>query len=107
MARTVHEVTVEELEATREAGPVRVIDVRSPEEYATGHVPGAVNVPLEDLLAAPAASAPEGAHVVCQTGRRSAEAVRALEEAGVPAFSVAGGTTAWIDSGRTIEGGTR
>ncbi|MFC4494688.1 rhodanese-like domain-containing protein [Streptomyces ovatisporus] len=106
MTRTVREVTVEELEAQRNLGDVQVIDVRSPEEYATGHVPGAVNMPFEDLLAAPAASARAGAHVVCHSGRRSAEAVRALGEAGIPAVSVAGGTAAWIESGRKIEGGT-
>ncbi|MFR9676518.1 rhodanese-like domain-containing protein [Streptomyces sp. TR06-5] len=104
MRHTVREVTVEELDAARGAG-AQVLDVRSPQEFAEGHVPGAVNVPLEDLLAAPAASAEEGAHVVCRSGRRSAEAVGALAAAGVNAVSVAGGTVAWIDSGREIEGG--
>lgn len=107
MSGTVREVTVEELEAAQELGGVQVIDVRSPEEYAKGHVPGAVNMPLEELFAAPAASAPDGAYVVCQSGRRSAEAVRALEAAGVSALSVAGGTAAWSDSGRRTEGETR
>lgn len=100
----VHEVTVEELAEARERG-VRVLDVRSQQEYLQGHVPGAVNVPLEELLAAPTAAGADGAHVVCQSGRRSLEAARALEEAGVAAASVAGGTSAWIESGRSVEGG--
>ncbi len=106
MSRTVREVTVAELAAARERG-VRVLDVRSPQEYAQGHVPGAVNVPLDELLTAPAAAGTDGVHVVCQSGRRSAEAVRALEEAGVAAVSVAGGTSAWIEAGRGIEGGAK
>ncbi|EST35261.1 hypothetical protein N566_17770 [Streptomycetaceae bacterium MP113-05] len=104
MDHTVHEVTVEELAASREGG-VTVLDVRSPQEYAQGHVPGAVNVTLEELLSAPAAAGTDGVHVVCQSGHRSAEAVRALQEAGVTAVSVAGGTSAWIESGRDVEGG--
>ncbi|WP_246538722.1 rhodanese-like domain-containing protein [Saccharopolyspora endophytica] len=31
----------------------RLVDVREPEEFASGHVPGAVNVPLEEVLASP------------------------------------------------------
>jgi rhodanese-related sulfurtransferase len=104
MSSTVREVTVEELAAARERG-ARVLDVRSPQEYARGHVPGAVNVPLEELLAAPASAGSDGVHVVCQSGRRSLEAARALEQAGVTAVSVAGGTSAWAESGRGVEGG--
>ncbi|THA26725.1 rhodanese-like domain-containing protein [Streptomyces sp. RKND-216] len=103
MNSTVREVTVEELAAARERG-VRVLDVRSPQEYAQGHVPGAVNVPLEELLADPASAGSDGVHVVCQSGRRSLEAARALEQSGVTAVSVAGGTSAWIESGREVEG---
>lgn len=103
MNSTVREVTVEEPAAARERG-VRVLDVRSPQEYAQGHVPGAVNVPLEELLAAPASAGSDGVHVVCQSGRRSLEAARALEQSGVTAVSVAGGTSAWIESGREVEG---
>jgi len=66
-----------------------------------------VNVPLEALLASPTSVVAEGAHVVCQSGRRSAEAVHALQQAGVPVVSVAGGTAAWIDPRRKIEGGTQ
>jgi rhodanese-related sulfurtransferase len=45
MARTVRGTTVEEPEAARDAGGVRMTDVRSPEEHGRGHVPGAVEVP--------------------------------------------------------------
>lgn len=95
MNSTVREVTVEELTAARERG-VRVLDTRSPQEYAP---------PLEELLADPASAGSDGVHVVCQSGRRSLEAVRALEKAGVTAVSVTGGTSAWTESGREVEGG--
>lgn len=102
----VRKVTVEEPAAAQERG-ARVLDVRSPQEYAQGHVPGAVNVPLDEPAAAPAAAGTDGVHVVCQSGRRGAEAVRALQEAGVTAVSVAGRTSAWIEAGRGIEGGAK
>ena len=106
MGRTVREVTVEEPAAARASG-AKVLDVHSPQEYAQGHVPGAVNAPLEELSAAPATAGTAGVHVVCPSGRRSAEAVRALEEAGVAAVPVAGGTSAWSESARDVEGEVR
>lgn len=81
-----------------------LIDVRSAEDYAAGHVPGAVNVPFDDVLADPARTYGDGpVHVVCQSGRRSMKAATAMSEAGVPAVSVAGGTSAWVESGRAVE----
>lgn len=81
----------------------RVIDVRSAEEYASGHVPGAVNVPLEDVLAAPRRFAGEELHVICRSGRRSLTAAEAMNAAGARAVSVAGGTSEWIGAGHEIE----
>lgn len=49
----VREVDVEQFAATRRED-VAVVDVRSPEEFVSGHVPGAVNVPLERVVADPA-----------------------------------------------------
>lgn len=106
MSEETPEVTVEELARARTEG-VEVLDVRSAEEYAQGHVPGAVNVPLEDVLAAPAQSAADGVHVICRSGGRSLKAAKALNAAGVRAVSVSGGTSAWIDSGREVEGGVQ
>lgn len=84
--------------------PGSLIDVRSPEEFADGHVPGAVNVPLDDVLADPSRHARDHAvHVICASGRRSLAATEAMVAVGVPAVSVAGGTQAWIDAGRPVE----
>lgn len=58
-----------------------VLDVREPAEFADFHLPGAVNVPLGDILAG---TTPQGpAVVVCAGGVRSAQAVAALEDRGV------------------------
>lgn len=97
------EETVDDLAAAPPAGR-SLIDVRSPEEFATGHVPGAVNVPLDEVLADPSRHHGDGTiHVICQSGGRSMKAASAMHEAGVAAVSVTGGTTAWIDSGRAVQ----
>lgn len=96
------EVTQDEFVAAHESG-MPVVDVRSPDEYAAGHVPGAVNIPLDEVDARSAeftAAAPM--HVICQSGGRSMKASEALAARGVPAMSVAGGTKGWIDAGRPV-----
>lgn len=103
MTENAPEESVEELAAALPTAGA-VIDVRSPEDYAAGHVPGALNVPLDDVLADPSRSYGGGTvHVVCQSGKRSAQAASAMTAAGVHAVSVAGGTSAWSESGRPVE----
>jgi len=63
-----------------------VIDVRSPEEFAAGHLEGAVNLNVEDgtLLAALPSLDPSAAYIVyCRSGRRSAIAVDQMRIAGL------------------------
>jgi rhodanese-related sulfurtransferase/molybdopterin-guanine dinucleotide biosynthesis protein A len=80
-----------------------VLDVRQPDEYEAGHVPGAVLVPL-DQLGARIDEVPKDRHlyVVCRSGGRSATAVGALTAAGYEATNVAGGTLAWIEAGNPV-----
>jgi rhodanese-related sulfurtransferase len=78
-----------------------VVDVREPREYADGHVPGAVNIPMGRLsgrLDEIDRSAP--VYVVCATGNRSSAMTDFLIASGFDAYNVAGGTTAWSRSGR-------
>lgn len=78
-----------------------VVDVREPREYADGHVPGAVNIPMGRLtgrLDEIDRSAP--VYVVCATGNRSSAMTDFLIAAGFDAYNVTGGTTAWTRSGR-------
>ncbi|MFJ7333179.1 rhodanese-like domain-containing protein [Streptomyces sp. NPDC101110] len=83
-----------------------VIDVRTPGEYATGHLPDAHNIPLDHLDAALPAlrtSAQRGdLLVVCASGARSAEACRRLAEAGVAAATLTGGITTWTQLGHDV-----
>jgi len=100
------EVTQDEFVTAHTSG-APVVDVRSPEEYAGGHVPGAVNIPLEQVEARRAEfAAASPMHVICQSGGRSMKASEALAAAGVAALSVAGGTKGWIDAGRPVVTGS-
>jgi rhodanese-related sulfurtransferase len=95
------EVTVEDLAAARDAGPVPLIDVRQPEEYEAGHVPGAKLIPLADVVARTGEVPAEGpVYVICGTGVRSQRAADFYRTRGIEAYSVAGGTKAWVEEGR-------
>jgi phage shock protein E len=100
----VPEIDVAEL-ARRHAAGAFVLDVRTPAEYAEGHVPGAVLLPLQELQAR-WEEVPEGdVLVICKTGARSATAAKALNGAGRTATNVAGGTKAWIEAGHPVDTG--
>ncbi|MFD1393785.1 rhodanese-like domain-containing protein [Lacticaseibacillus jixianensis] len=71
-----------------------IIDVREDFEFATGHVPGAKNIPLSEL-AERYPEVPDGAYIICQTGGRSAGAAEFLQAHGTAVINVAGGTSAW------------
>jgi rhodanese-related sulfurtransferase len=84
-----------------------VLDVRNPDEYEQGHVPGAKLIPLGEL-GARQEEIPDGdpVYVVCASGGRSLAATKAMVEAGYRAVSVAGGTKGWIEQGRPFVTGT-
>jgi rhodanese-related sulfurtransferase len=102
----VREVDVEQF-ATQRREDMSVLDVRSAEEFAAAHVPGAVNVPLEQVIEDPGRYTGQELYVICQSGGRSSKAAEALAAAGVQPVSVAGGTAGWIESGRPVDSGTR
>ena len=82
-----------------------LVDVREPEEYAGGHVPGAVNLPQSDL-ASRLDELPRDrpVYVVCQGGMRSTRAAQFLRQVGfTDIVNVAGGTNAWLAAGRPVE----
>ncbi|GAA3760105.1 rhodanese-like domain-containing protein [Salinactinospora qingdaonensis] len=99
---TVREISVEDV--AMGSGPP-LLDVRSPAEYAQGHVPGARNVPLEQVRAQPHRFTDQPVRTICASGRRSYTAAQAISAAGGQAESVAGGTRAWVESGRPVEQG--
>jgi len=104
---SVPEVDVDELDRVRGDGSP-VIDVRQPDEYDAGHVPGARLIPLAEVAMRAQELPTEGpVYVVCLSGGRSARATEFLRRQGVDAKSVAGGTKAWIDSGRAVTYGSQ
>ena len=85
--------------------PLFVLDVRTPEEFAAGHVPGAVNVP-HDQIASHLAQVPKDQDVVlyCRSGRRVAIAADVLSANGYTRLShLEGDMTAWVGNGRPVE----
>ncbi|MBT2376099.1 transporter [Streptomyces sp. CB00316] len=93
-------------EARTRLHELTVIDVRTPGEYAGGHLPGALNVPLDQIQRA----LPDIRHVaergdvlvVCASGTRSENACRILAENGVTAATLSGGTGAWAADGHEL-----
>ncbi|WP_353115564.1 rhodanese-like domain-containing protein [Microbacterium sp.] len=93
-------ITVEQL-AARDATPL--IDVRERDEFAAGHVPGAVNLPMSEIGNRLDELPDEAFDVICQAGGRSARVVQALEARGYDATNVEGGTGEWIAQGRAVD----
>lgn len=85
-----------------------VIDVRDAWEYVNGHVPGALLAPLMQLgLLLGELPRTEPIYVICATGNRSKSGAGLLRSAGLDAYSVAGGTAAWVRAGHPLVLGTR
>jgi rhodanese-related sulfurtransferase len=84
---------------------LQVIDVRRPAEYASGHVPGAVNVPLDARLAGSERLDPaRPTAVICAGGYRSSAATSILVSHGFTDLrNVLGGTGAWVRDGFPVE----
>lgn len=101
------QVDIAAFHAKHAAGEVGLLlDVRTPGEYAAGHVPGAVNLPLDQLDGADVGKrVPPGqpVYVICEVGGRSARAASLLAGHGVPVVDVAGGTRAWKAAGHALE----
>ncbi len=101
----VPEVDVDQLDQARATG-VPVIDVRQPEEYDAGHVPGARLIPLSEVPGRLAEVPADGeVFVICQTGARSARATDFFRRQGIDARNVTGGTKAWAESGKPVASG--
>jgi rhodanese-related sulfurtransferase len=83
------------------ADGARLIDVRQPDEYAEVHIPEAVLVPLGEVPdRLDAFSTTETNYLVCRSGARSMRAAEFLADRGYDVVNVAGGTLAWVASGR-------
>jgi len=97
------DVSVDELDQRPDTS--LLIDVREPEEFCLGHVPGAVNLPQSEI-----ASKLDGlprehtVYVICEAGNRSCRAAQFLSQVGFQnVVNVEGGTSAWDDAGKPME----
>lgn len=82
-----------------------ILDVREPDEFAAGHVPGALNVPLKQVGAwAKAQPKDRPVMVICRSGKRSLRASAELAEQGfTQVTNVQGGFLAWKERGLPVE----
>ncbi len=96
-------ITAEELTQLQSSG-AWVIDVRTNSEYISGHIPSALNIPLDQLSGAAATwSTTQPIVVYCATGARSAQAATLLAERGFQeVYDLAGGVVSWAGE---LEGG--
>lgn len=94
------EVSVDEASQLRDAGAF-ILDVRQPDEWASGHIPDATLIPLGELPARIAeVPADRQVVVVCRSGNRSAQGRDILLGAGHPSVtSMAGGMNEWMAAG--------
>ncbi len=98
----VEEAGIEALDGPR--ADAVLLDVREPEEYAYGHVPGAVSLPQAEL-ATRIAEVPRDhpVFVICESGTRSLRSTQFLRQMGyAQVTNVRGGTAAWRTSGRRV-----
>ncbi|MCL3861461.1 rhodanese-like domain-containing protein [Actinotalea sp. K2] len=82
-----------------------VIDVREDHEYAAGHVPGALSIPLTQFVdrVTEVTSLPGEVYLICESGGRSAQVTAWLGQQGYDVANVAGGTGAWRAAGYPVE----
>lgn len=105
MAPDPREISNDEAAQSYGADDVVFVDCREPDEWAAGHMPGAIHIPLGQL-AAKAKDVPKDKKViaVCRSGNRSLYAVDILAGSGVQDVkSMAGGMIEWAQKGRPVE----
>lgn len=103
--QTVEQIQVQEAHRLWKQGEAVILDVRSTEEYQSGHIPGALNIHAGRVLNR-AGQIPSGQPVIvhCQSGGRSSIAISALMAAGFKnLYNLSGGIIAWKEAGHPVE----
>ena len=78
---------------------VVLVDVRTPEEFAQGHISGSILLPLQDISKAVAllGNKDQKIYAYCRSGARSAQATQFLKSQGFTSvYSMSGGILAWM-----------
>jgi hydroxyacylglutathione hydrolase len=105
-AVTIPQIDVDELHRwMEEKKDVQVVDVRRPGEFSSGHVPGAINIPLDEFAKSDFHfKSDRPVAVICAGGYRSSLASGIFQSTGVQKlFNVVGGTSAWKEAGFPLQ----
>lgn len=103
-------MTAQEVLRRMEAGTIRLVDIREPEEVAALRIPGAEVAPLSVIRWAALPASREDRPVVfcCRSGRRTSDgSVLLAEVAGGPAWQMEGGVNAWVQANLPVERGKK
>jgi rhodanese-related sulfurtransferase len=101
----IREVSAADAVANPEPGTI-YFDCREPNEYALGHIPGAVFIPRGNLETKIEAAIPRGKKVLiyCASGNRSALAADTMQQMGyTDVASMSGGFRGWVNAGGEVE----
>ncbi len=99
------DVDVATVEAIRQNPGVYLLDVREPDEYAAGHIPGITLIPMGEV-AARLAELPRDKEIIvtCRTGNRSSQVADLLREQGFTnVHNMTGGIVTWEEAGYAVE----
>lgn len=103
----IRELSPSEVRARRERGDAfTLLDVREPNEWSLGHIPGALHIPRGVMESSIETRVPRDQEVVvyCASGNRSAMAADILQQMGYETVSsMRGGIRGWADAGGEVE----
>lgn len=85
-----------------EVGEHKLLDVRSKSEFAAGSIPGAINIPVDELRERISEVPTHDVLVLCQVGQRGHTATLLLNELGISAKNLDGGYRTWVNSPAAI-----
>ena len=85
---------------------IHLLDVRTPSEYAAGHIPGSINIDVfRDDFAEQVDTLLDSKRpvaVYCKSGRRSRNAAKTLTDKGYKVYNLDNGITGWVSAGKGV-----
>lgn len=104
---TVADLTIDDIKSGLASGTIVLVDVREAHEFAAGHIPGSILLPLSVFDASKLPRA-DGRRIVlsCRSGKRSLTAADKAHEQGIPVDAhYAGGFIDWVAHGERVDTG--
>jgi len=99
---SISEISISEFMPIHKKG-IYLVDVREIDEYESGHVAGAINIPLSEFSSR-LSELPSGTiYMICRSGGRSMQACEFCVDNGISdVVNIAGGTLGWLSSGNEV-----